>query len=161
MLIHFYCRNLDLQKSKDEKNLKWNFSQLEINPVNILGNIFFSFFLCISTILQCAFFFFNLTLSHEHFFISLNIYGRHHSKLFSSPPDRPSHSACNAVVQGCLVRQFREREAWHFTVSSSWWWSWVTTSPVSLWTFGNCWLRRNIPCANCMPLLWFLVSLFL
>ena len=56
--------------------------------------------------------FFNLTLSHEHFFISLNIYGRHHSKLFTSPSDRTLHSACNAPAQGCSGRQFCDPGLW-------------------------------------------------
>jgi hypothetical protein len=41
-------------------------------------------FLCIHAILQSVPLFKNLTLSHEQFFISLNIDGGHHCKLFSS-----------------------------------------------------------------------------
>ena len=125
---------------------------LGINPVNILGNIFLSFWPFILCCNMCAWFFFNLTLSHEHFFISLNIYGRHHSKLFTSPSDRTSHSACNAPAQGCSGRQFCDPGLWRFRNSSLWWWSLVMKSPESVWTLGNCCLLRSIPHLGGMPL---------
>lgn len=71
------------------------------------------------------------------FFISLNIYGRHHSKLFRSPSDRTSHSACSEVVPGCLVRQFWELVAWRFRNSSSWWWRLLMKVPP--WVLSAFW----------------------
>lgn len=76
-------------------------------------------FLCIHTILQSALFFFNLTLSHEQFFISLNIDGGHHSKLFSSFSDRTAHHACNAVWR--VGEMASEEMSKCFGASSSGW----------------------------------------
>lgn len=116
-------------------------------------NTFFSFFPCFYTILHSAFFFFffNLTLSHEHFFISLNIDGQHHSKLFSSPSDRTSHCACSASVPGCLVRPFWKLVALHFRNSSSWRWYLVTEGPPGvLWPLDNGWSLMGILWPSCM-----------
>lgn len=68
-----------------------------INSVHMWENIFWFFSLHSLYFLVCLLFSFNLTLSQEQFFISLNIDGRYHSKLFSSPSDRTAHHACNAL----------------------------------------------------------------
>lgn len=92
---YFYFRNFGSQK------------QIQGHVVDSLdGDKFCSYIRDCLLILSSAFtlfyglpFFFNLTLSHEQFFISLNIDGGHHCKLFSSPSDRTAHHACNAVWQ--------------------------------------------------------------
>lgn len=77
----------------------------------------FPFFLRIYTILQPALFFFTLTWSHEHWFISLNMYGRHHSKLFSSPL---TGRHILPAVPGRWVRRRWEPVAWSLGAPLPW-----------------------------------------
>lgn len=102
-----------------------------INSVHMLENIFW-FFSLHSLYFSVCLLFFNLTLSQEQFFISLNIDGGYHSKLFSSPSDRTSHHACNAVCRlGDMVSE--ETSACYRASSLGWCCLGRKMATVGLW----------------------------